>query len=140
MDPRIRVLVVDDNDSLRRLLEVVLGLEPGLLVVGAAWDAESAITLAASTEPQVIVLDNTMPGRTGLEVVGDLRAVCAAAVIVHSADLGPALRRAAAAAQVQVCLKGGDAQELVQAIRQAAQVPPGGLADADETLLERDDL
>lgn len=61
---RIRVLVADDDAALRDALVDLLSTHPDMVVVGAAGDAEEAIDLANSSEPDVAILDVRM-GRGG---------------------------------------------------------------------------
>ncbi|HEX3542858.1 MAG TPA: response regulator [Acidimicrobiales bacterium] len=66
-DPKGRVvLVVDDDDMIRRLVRTVL--EADEFEVAEATDGESALALASTTEPAVVVLDIMMPGIDGVEV------------------------------------------------------------------------
>jgi two-component system response regulator ResD len=60
------VLVVDDDDMIRRLVRTVL--EADEFEVAEATDGESALALAGSAEPAVVVLDIMMPGINGVEV------------------------------------------------------------------------
>ncbi len=60
------VLVVDDDDMIRRLVRTVL--EADEFEVAEATDGESALALASSAEPAVVVLDIMMPGLDGVEV------------------------------------------------------------------------
>jgi DNA-binding response OmpR family regulator len=66
-----RVLVADDDPVILRLLEVNLGLEG--FAVETASGGEEAVTRAAETPPDVIILDVMMPGMSGYDVVGRLR-------------------------------------------------------------------
>ncbi len=68
-----RILVVDDDRSVRRLLEMTFGLEG--YDVGSAVDGEAALVEAESTTPDLIVLDVMMPGIDGVEVCRRLRAI-----------------------------------------------------------------
>ena len=60
------VLVVDDDDMIRRLVRTVL--EADEFEVAEATDGASALALASSAEPAVVVLDIMMPGLDGVEV------------------------------------------------------------------------
>ena len=75
-----RVLVVDDNEAIRARVAAVLA--PSCVVVGAARDGRSAIDAAGKLQPEVIVLDISMPGMTGLEVARRLRAAGSTAAVV----------------------------------------------------------
>jgi CheY-like chemotaxis protein len=65
------VLVCDDEDVLRALVRATL--DGGAYAVIEARDGDEAIALARAARPDVIVLDMMMPGRTGLEVLAELR-------------------------------------------------------------------
>ncbi len=66
-DSPIRVLIVDDQALARTGLRMVLEVEPDLVVVGEATDGEEAVAMAASTAPDVILMDVRMPHMDGLE-------------------------------------------------------------------------
>ena len=59
---RIRVLIADDEQTVRESLASVIGSDPSLEIVGSAHDAQGAIDLAAWRLPDVAVLDVRMPG------------------------------------------------------------------------------
>lgn len=118
MTPPIRVLIVDDNESVRRLLEVMLSLEDDIDVVGLAEDAASALRFAGHAKPD-IVLDNQMPGRSGIDALPDLMATGVHAVIMHTAHATPADRATAIRLGAAIIAKGGNPDELVAAIRAA---------------------
>ena len=63
----IRVLIIDDHEIVREGLQTLLSEEPDFEVVGAAGDGLSAVTLAETTKPDVIVMDLVMPGIDGIE-------------------------------------------------------------------------
>ncbi len=68
----IRVLVADDHAMVREGIRAVL-MGEGFEVVAEAGDGESVLTLATSHKPDVVVLDITMPQRSGLEIASELR-------------------------------------------------------------------
>ena len=72
MNP-IRVLVADDHSVVREGLRHVLAGVPELTVVGEAGTGPDAMALAATARPDVVLLDLTMPGAGGLEVLRHLR-------------------------------------------------------------------
>ena len=72
-NPTIRVAVVDDHAVVREGIRRVLEGEPGVTVVGEGKNAEEALALVASAQPDVLVMDVAMPGRTGLSVAAELR-------------------------------------------------------------------
>jgi len=69
--PPARVLLVDDNEAM--LARATAVLTPGCEVVGTAMNGPAALTAAQTLKPDVIVLDISMPGMTGLEVAARLR-------------------------------------------------------------------
>ncbi len=115
----IRILVVDDHDAVRRGLRHLLAGYADMEVVGEAEDSVSALRLAASAQPDVILLDVHLPGVNGVEVVRPLRQVCSAArIILLSSFLDAAPWSEALAAGVDGYLLKSDADEnLAVAIR-----------------------
>jgi two-component system nitrate/nitrite response regulator NarL len=121
-DP-IRVLVVDDHTLFRRGLIALLATQPRLQVVGEAGDAGAAERLAAELQPQVILLDNHLPGVSGVQALPALKAAAAGCQVLmltmseSEADLGAALRAGACG----YLLKTADNAELTQAIERAVR-------------------
>lgn len=72
-DVRLRVVIADDHAVVRQGIRIVLEEIPGLEVVAEAADGDTALKLTQQHEPDVVVLDVTMPGKTGLEVAKELR-------------------------------------------------------------------
>jgi DNA-binding NarL/FixJ family response regulator len=64
----IRVLVADDHMLVRTGIRHVLESEPGFEVVGEAASGSEAVALAGELQPDVVVLDISMPDESGLEV------------------------------------------------------------------------
>ncbi len=81
-DGSIGVLICDDVEAMRVLLGVTVGLRPGLRVVGEAEDGERAIEQADRLQPDVILLDLSMPRRTGLDALPEIKRVAPAAKII----------------------------------------------------------
>jgi CheY-like chemotaxis protein len=67
-----RVLVCDNEEVLRTLVRDAL--EDADYEIAEAKDGDESLELARELEPDLIVLDVMMPGRTGFEVLGELRA------------------------------------------------------------------
>ena len=72
-DERLRVMVVDDHALFRRGLEMVLGNEPDLELVGEASDGLEAIEKAQETMPDVVLMDVRMPKRSGIEATAQIK-------------------------------------------------------------------
>ena len=66
-------MVVDDHSVVREGIRSVLAATPGYSVVGEAGNGAAALSLAAQLKPDVILLDISMPGGSGLHVVERLR-------------------------------------------------------------------
>ena len=69
----IRILIADDHGVLRAGLRALLGSESDLEIVGEAADGEETLRLADAEAPEVILLDVSMPGMTGIEVTRHLK-------------------------------------------------------------------
>ena len=115
----IRVLIVDDDESLRVMLEAALSDEDDITVVGVTADAASALTRVANVTPDVVVLDNRMPGMSGIDVLSDLLAMGVRSVIVYTAHVSAADEETAERLGATVLAK-GNVDDLVRAIRRAA--------------------
>lgn len=63
----VRTLIADDHPLVRSGLRVLLAAAEDVEVVGEAATGEEAVTLAASLQPEVIVMDLRMPGINGIE-------------------------------------------------------------------------
>ena len=89
----IRVLVVDDHAVVREGIRHVLSEGAGFAVVGEAQSGTEAIASAAQLMPNVVVLDISMPGGSGLRAVGGHRdphpAVRGIESVDHVGQLGP---------------------------------------------------
>ncbi len=98
----IRILVVDDHTLFRRGLMALLARDAALLVVGDAADAGQAQRKAIELQPDLILLDNHLPGVNGVDALPDLREAAPKARILmltvseDERDLSAALRGGAA--------------------------------------------
>lgn len=122
-DAPIRILVVDDHTLFRRGLTALLGRDPGLRVVADAADAGEALRKAQALQPDLILLDNHLPGVNGvdalpalLEAVPDV-CILMLTISEDENDLAAALRAGAAG----YLLKTMEGDALTAAIRRAMQ-------------------
>ena len=120
--PPIRILLVEDNDVYRASLELLLGLEEGLEVVGGVADGSAAGAACAEMRADVVLMDFRLPGVDGAAATRAVLEACPAAAVVcltaEATDVEDAAVRAAGAAAL--VRKGGPVAELATAIRQAA--------------------
>jgi DNA-binding NarL/FixJ family response regulator len=71
--PEVSVLVVDDQKVVREGLVSLIGLLPGIAVVGAAVDGDDAVRQAVELRPDVVLMDLNMPRCNGVEATERLR-------------------------------------------------------------------
>lgn len=118
---KTRILLVDDQPTIRRGLRMRLELEPWLTVVGEASCGPEAVRAAAETGPDVVVMDVVMPGGDGIEAtVALLTADPRVRVVVLSLYDDEATRAAAARAGAVAFVAKHDPQgALLDAIRAA---------------------
>jgi DNA-binding NarL/FixJ family response regulator len=117
----IGVLICDDVDAIRRLLVIVVELDPGLRVAGVAPDGRAAINQAEQLQPDVILLDLSMPALTGFEALPAIKAAAPAArIIAFSGFASSIVERAVLDAGADGFLeKGASAWEIITAIKDA---------------------
>jgi len=72
----IRILIADDHAILRRGLKEILVRELQDVVCGEAEDAQQVLAQMRNCEWDLVMLDITMPGRSGLDVLKDLKSMC----------------------------------------------------------------
>ena len=69
----VRVLIADDHPVVRQGLKMMLSADPELEVVAEARDGDEAFEMAHQAEWDVAVLDYSMPGRGGVELLSDVK-------------------------------------------------------------------
>jgi DNA-binding NarL/FixJ family response regulator len=118
----VRVLIVDDHASFRSGLRALLGTAADLLVVGEAADGREAVDAAGALQPDVILMDVTMPGVDGIEAtrrIVDAAPHVAILVLTMGSDDESVFAAIRAGARGYV-LKGAQRAELLRAIRSVA--------------------
>ncbi len=119
----IRILVVDDHTLFRRGLTALLARDPQVSVVGDAGDATEAIRRAQELQPDLILLDNHLPGVNGVDALPALleaapkTRILMLTVSEDADDLAAALRGGAAG----YLLKTAEGDALVSAIVRTVQ-------------------
>lgn len=85
----IRVLLIDDDDDVRALVETMIGVDGRFHLVASTDSATEGIRLAAWHQPDAVVLDLHIPGVDGLQALPVIRQVFGGVVVVFSAFPDP---------------------------------------------------
>ncbi|MGN6224752.1 response regulator [Pseudoxanthomonas sp.] len=119
----IRVFLIDDHALVRTGMRMILAQETDLEVVGEAESGEEALPQIRKLKPDVVLCDLHLPGYSGLEVTERIvRADQDSRVIIVSVlEDGPLPKRLLEAGASGYLGKGGDAQELIRAVRDVAR-------------------
>ena len=112
------VLIVDDEDDMRALLRSTIEIaNEGLRVAGEAVDGEDAMAQWRETRPQIIVLDQRMPGATGLEVAQRILSEHPEqTIILFSAYLDQEIMDAAAELGIKACMSKREISRVPEAL------------------------
>lgn len=119
---RVRLLLVDDHALVRAGLRAVLESESDIEVVGETGDGEEALRLVRALRPDVVLMDLQLPGMSGLAATEHIaRSGLARVVVVTAREDAPFPRRVLEAGATGFVVKAGPAEELLAAVRAAAQ-------------------
>ena len=115
----LRVLIVDDEDDMRALARATIEMaNHGLSVLAEAGDADEGLDRWRAQQPEVVVLDQRMPGRTGLDLAEQILEEDPSQVIVlYSAYMDERLRAAAKRVGIRACLDKDDHRRLPDLLR-----------------------
>jgi DNA-binding NarL/FixJ family response regulator len=120
---KIRILLADDHNIMRRGLRLLLERQPGFEVVGEAADGRQTVERAEATKPDIVVLDIAMPNMSGIEAAQRIRAVLPQVAIIilsmHS-DEGYVLRALKVGAKGYL-LKDSAEDDLIEAIKAVSE-------------------
>lgn len=124
-ESRIRVLVVDDHEVVRRGLRGFLELLPDIEIVGEAADGAEGVELAHRLMPDVVLMDLVMPTMDGPTAIGRLRETLPEVAVVALTSFAEPERigAAVAAGAAGHLLKGAEADEVAAAVRSAVGRP-----------------
>ncbi|HVW87657.1 MAG TPA: response regulator transcription factor [Bryobacteraceae bacterium] len=116
---KIRVLIADDHPVVCRGLAAIIETEPGMRVVGQAFNGAQAVQIHSEQQPDVTLMDLRMPVMSGVEAIRAIRRFTpAAAFIVLTTYQGDEdIHRALKAGAKSYLLKGMPDTELLDAIR-----------------------
>ncbi|MGA2245055.1 MAG: response regulator transcription factor [Verrucomicrobiota bacterium] len=134
-----KILIVDDHPMLREGLRGTINREPDLSVCGEAENVRQALDAVLKQAPDLVLVDLTLPGRGGLELVKDLKALYSHLAILvlsmHEESLyAERVLRAGAAGYIT---KQQPPEELIKAIRQVLDNRVYLSPEASERLLQR---
>jgi len=121
MENKIRILLADDHAVLRSGLKLLLHNQPDMVVIGEARDGQETIELCKTLKPDVLLLDLNMPGKTGLQVLEELKDTKTRILILTMYDDVAYLRQAVEWGAAGYILKSAADTELISAIRTVAQ-------------------
>lgn len=115
----IRVLLAEDQGMMRGALATLLGLEDDIEVVAQVARGDEVVSASRDHTPDVALLDIEMPGRSGLDLIGDVRAsVPGCRVLIVTTFGRPGyLRRALEAGAAGFLIKDSPVEQLAGAIR-----------------------
>ncbi|MGZ4354406.1 MAG: response regulator [Gaiellaceae bacterium] len=118
----ISILIVDDHAVVRSGLKLLLNAEEDFEVVGEAGNAQEAVLRAKLLQPDILLCDVVMPGRSGIEVAQEVREIAPGTKIVMlSMQDDPAyVREAFGAGAAGYVLKEAADSELVRAVTEVA--------------------
>ncbi|HSP71989.1 MAG TPA: response regulator transcription factor [Gaiellaceae bacterium] len=118
----ISILIVDDHAVVRSGLKLLLNAEEEFEVVGEAGNAQEAVLRAKLLQPDILLCDVVMPGRSGIEVAQEVREVAPdTKVVMLSMQDDPAyVREAFGAGAAGYVLKEAADSELVRAVSEVA--------------------
>ena len=118
----VRVCLCDDVRQFRELMRFALDEDPALEVVCDAADGESCIEMVESARPDVVLLDLSMPGRDGLEVIEELRRRAPGSAIVVLSGYSAARMEETVIARgaARYLEKGAPLADIRAAVREAA--------------------
>ncbi|MFE1877591.1 response regulator [Streptomyces sp. NPDC059496] len=131
----VRVLVVDDQELVREGIASLLGIQPGITVIGAVPDGRQAVEAAVAHHPDVVLMDVRMPVMDGVTAVAELadRAPHCKVIMLTTFDDDEYVGRALGAGAIGYLLKNLPSAELAAAVRLAH----AGVAQLDAAVARR---
>ena len=119
----IRILIIDDHAVVRAGLRMLIDQNPAMKVIGVAGNRSEALALAASEQPNMIILDILLGDEDGLTFLPELREVTrnARVLVLTGLRSSESQRRAIRAGAMGIVLKEHAAEVLIKAINKVHQ-------------------
>lgn len=122
-DDKVRVVLIDDHDLLRRGIKTMLESEAEIEVVGEADDGTRALSLVEETLPDVVIIDVVMPNKDGIEATREIKDHFpkVGVVVLSGHDEQQFVFDALKAGASGYLLKTAELEEVVTTVRSVAQ-------------------
>ena len=118
----LRILIVDDEKTVRSAVQKLLGTRAEWTVVGEATDGADAVGKARELEPDVVIMDVTMPQMNGLEATPEIKkALPAVEILIFTQHDSSQILREAEKAGASGCLLKSQANWLIAAVEALGQ-------------------
>jgi DNA-binding NarL/FixJ family response regulator len=116
---RIRVMLVDDHRGIRAALRGIIDAEPDLAVVADAQSGQAAIDLVERAKPDIVLMDGSMPGMSGVEATRQLRQLQPMLKVITLTlyEQNTYLEEMVSAGAVGYVLKTSSPENIIEAIR-----------------------
>jgi DNA-binding NarL/FixJ family response regulator len=114
----VRILIADDDMSIRRLLRRILEERPGWEVCGEAANGNDAVTKAAQLTPDLAIIDLAMPNKNGVQAAREIYALSPLTpmLLLTVQEVSAELARAAREAGFRGAVTKGSGSEVVMAV------------------------
>jgi DNA-binding NarL/FixJ family response regulator len=132
-----RVVIVDDHPIVRAGLAALIDAEPDLAVCGHAEDAREALRVVESARPDLVLVDLSLKGTSGLELIKQLVDRPVRVLVVSMHDEATWTERALAAGALGYVHKSEATRDIVQAIRRVMSGRPYVSESISERMLQR---
>lgn len=115
----IGALIVDDEADIRLLIRTIIeGANEGLFVSGEAADGSEAVAQVEALRPGVVILDERMPGLSGIQAATEILSRRPSQhIVMCSAHLDQGLRRRAEEAGIRACLTKNEVHRIPDTLR-----------------------
>jgi NarL family two-component system response regulator LiaR len=123
MSEKIRIVLADDHDVVRRGLQALIGIEPDMEIVGIGGNGWEAVQKVRETNPDVVLLDVQMPQKSGIEAIHDIKQSNPTVRVLMLTSFGDddMVFAAIKAGALGYLLKDSSPEDLLQAIRNVHQ-------------------